>query len=184
MNEHTTPYAEKMEKTLAVLKKDFTAISAGRANPAVIDKVTVDYFGTPTPINQMAAVSVAEARILVIQPWDASQVKSIVKALQTADLGINPVDDGRVIRLTFPQPTAERRKELAKQIRTIGEDSKVAIRSIRRDALEKFKALKKSSEITEDDLKDLENEMQKQTDKFCKSIDEATKEKENEIMEI
>ncbi|MEG1017871.1 MAG: ribosome recycling factor [Oscillospiraceae bacterium] len=173
-----------MEKTIGFLKTDLAAIRAGRANPAVLDKIMVDYYGTPTMINQMAAVSVSEARVLVIQPWDASSMKSIEKAIQMSDIGINPTNDGRVLRVMFPQLTEERRKEIAKQIKKMGEDGKVAVRSIRRDANEKFKALKKTSEITEDDLKQLEDEMQKVTDRRCKEIDDIMKAKETEIMEI
>ena len=147
---------EKMEKTLSVLESNYSSIRAGRANPAVLDKIRVDYWGTPTPINQMAAVSVAEARILQIQPWDVSSLGAIEKAIQASDLGINPQNDGRVIRLIFPQPTEERRKELVKEVRKMAEDSKVAIRSIRRDGMEKFKKMEKASEITEDDLDDCE----------------------------
>ncbi len=184
MSEYANPYSEKMEKTLSYLKADLAATRAGRANPAVLDKILVDYYGTPTPINQMAAVSVSEARVLVIQPWDASAIRSIEKAIQMSDIGINPMNDGKCIRINFPQLTEERRRDLVKDIKKMGEDSKVAVRSIRRDAIEKFKALQKDSEITEDDLKNLEDEIQKITDKKTKEVDEAVKAKENEIMEI
>ena len=184
MDEKVKVYDDKMVKSIDYLKKDLAAIRAGRANPAVLDKITVDYYGTPTPIQQMAAVSVADARVLVIQPWDASTLKNIEKAIQASDIGINPTNDGRVIRIAFPQPTEERRKELVKQIKKMGEDGKVAVRSIRRDAIEKFKASQKSSEITEDDLKNLENEIQKATDNRCKDIDDVIKDKEKEILEI
>lgn len=184
MDEKVKVYDDKMVKSIDYLKKDLAAIRAGRANPAVLDKITVDYYGTPTPIQQMAAVSVADARVLVIQPWDASTLKNIEKAIQASDIGINPTNDGRVIRIAFPQPTEERRKELVKQIKKMGEDGKVAVRSIRRDAIEKFKASQKSSEITEDDLKNLENEIQKATDSRCKDIDDVIKDKEKEILEI
>ncbi len=184
MNERLKAYNEKMEKTIRVLENEFAAIRAGRANPAVLDKVTVDYYGTPTPIQAVAAISVAEARILVIQPWDKSTLKAIEKAIQASDIGINPTNDGSVIRVVFPPLTEERRKDICKQIRKQGEESKVAIRSIRRDANDKFKALKKSSEISEDDQKDLEDEIQKLTDKFCKRIDELSAKKEKEIMEV
>ena len=157
---------ERMEKTMKVLESDFAAIRAGRANPAVLDRIMVDYYGTPTPIQQMAAVSVSDARILVIQPWDKSSLKSIEKAIQASDLGINPANDGTVIRLTFPQLTEERRKELSKDIRKLGEDSKVAIRAIRRDANDKIKAMKKNSELTEDDVKIFDKDIQKLTDKY------------------
>ncbi|MBR0121880.1 MAG: ribosome recycling factor [Clostridia bacterium] len=175
---------EKMEKTVSVLESNYSSIRAGRANPAVLDKIRVDYWGTPTPINQMAAVSVAEARILQIQPWDASSLGIIEKAIQASDLGINPQNDGRVIRLIFPQPTEERRKELVKEVHKMAEDSKVAIRSIRRDGMEKFKKMEKASEITEDDLDDCEEELQEITDSFIKKIDEKSAAKEKEILEV
>lgn len=184
MNEKLKVYGEKMDKTIAVLEKNYAAIRAGRANPAVLDKIMVDYYGTPTPIQSMAAISVAEARILVIQPWDKSTLKPIEKAIQTSELGINPNNDGTLIRIVFPPLTEERRKDLCKQIRKEGEDSKVAIRAIRRDANEKIKAIKKSSEISEDEQKDLEDQMQKVTDKYCKMIDETAAKKEKEILEI
>lgn len=184
MNEKLKIYSEKMDKTIAVLEKNYAAIRAGRANPAVLDKIMVDYYGTPTPIQSMAAISVSEARILVIQPWDKSTLKPIEKAIQTSDLGINPSNDGSVIRIVFPPLTEERRKDLCKQIRKEGEESKVAIRSIRRDANEKIKSMKKASEISEDDQKDLEEQMQKMTDKYCKTIDEIAAKKEKEILEI
>ena len=184
MNERLKVYSEKMEKTIRVLENEFAAIRAGRANPAVLDKVTVDYYGVPTPIQAVAAISVAEARILVILPWDKSTLKAIEKAIQASDIGINPTNDGSVIRVVFPPLTEERRKDICKQIRKQGEESKVAIRSIRRDANEKMKALKKSSEISEDEQKDLEDETQKLTDKFCKRIDEIAANKEKEIMEV
>ena len=173
-----------MKKTVHVLKEEYAEIRAGRANPAVLDKVRVDYYGTPTPINQMAAVSVTEARTLTIQPWDVSTVRSIEKAIQASDIGINPQSDGKIIRLIFPPLTEERRKEIVKDISKMGEDAKVAIRSVRRDAIEKLKALKKSSEITEDDLKQGEKKIQDLTDKFCKEIDQIAQDKDKEIMEI
>ena len=172
MKEKLQVYNEKMEKTIRILESDYASIRAGRANPAVLDKITVDYYGTPTPIQSLAAVSVSEARILVIQPWDKSTLKAIEKAIQVSDLGINPANDGMVIRIVFPPLTEERRKDICKQIRKQGEDSKVAIRSIRRDANDTFKKQKKSSEISEDEQKTLEEDMQKLTDKFCKRIDE------------
>lgn len=184
MNERLKHYNEKMEKTIRVLENEYSAIRAGRANPAVLDKITVGYYGTPTQIQAMAAISVSEARILVIQPWDKSTLRPIEKAIQASDIGINPTNDGTVIRIVFPPLTEERRKEICKQIKKQGEDSKVAIRSIRRDANEKFKALKKSSEVSEDEEKDLEDQMQKMTDKFCKRIDEIAAKKEKEILEI
>jgi len=184
MDEIYTTHKENMGKTLSILKSEYAAIRAGRANPAVLDKINVDYYGAPTGINQMAAVSVAEARVLNIQPWDLSALPLIEKAIQASDIGINPNNDGRIIRLVFPQLTEERRKEIGKQIRKLAEESKVAIRSIRRDAIEKYKTQKKASIITEDDLKDCEKDMQELTDKFCKDIDNLAAQKEKEIMEI
>lgn len=174
----------KMGKTVSVLKGDYAAIRAGRANPQVLDKLTVDYYGTPTPINQLASVAATEARVLTVQPWDKSVLKAIEKAIQTSDIGINPQNDGSVIRLTFPPLTEDRRKELAKDVQKMGESAKVAIRSIRRDAIEKLKAMKKNSEITEDDLKDGEKEVQKITDGFIEEIEKIADAKEKEIMEI
>lgn len=184
MNALIKPYDDKMTKTIDVLARSFAAIRAGRANPAVLDKIAVDYYGTPTPIGQMAAVSVSDARTLVIQPWDKSTMKSIEKAILSSDIGINPNNDGTAIRLNFPPLTEERRKEICKTISKEAEEGKVAIRSIRRDANDKFKAQKKTSEITEDDLKNLEKEMQDVTDKYIKDIDKMAAVKEKEIMEI
>ena len=184
MNEQVKTAQEKMEKCLGSLEHELTTVRAGRANPGVLDKVLVDYYGTPTPVQQMAAVSVVEARNLVIQPWDLSQLKAIEKAIQTSDIGITPTNDGKVLRLAFPQPTEERRKELVKQVRKYGEEAKVTIRNIRRDALEKFKSMKKNSERTEDDMKNLEKDVQKLTDKFCDDIDATISDKEKEIMAI
>jgi len=184
MDDYIAAYEEKMTKTLQVLTADLAAVRAGRANPAVLNKITVDYYGTPTPINQMAALSVAEARVLVIQPWDASTINSIEKAIHASDIGINPSNDGRVIRLVFPQLTEERRRDLVKEIKNTGENSKVAVRAIRREAIEQFKKLKKNSELTEDDLDDLEKDIQQLTDKKIKDIDGLIAEKEKEIMEI
>ncbi len=175
---------EKMTKTVNALVHEYGSIRAGRANAGVLDKVHVDYYGAPTPINQMAAISVSEARILTIQPWDASTLGKIEKAIQQSDVGINPQNDGKVIRLVFPPLTEDKRKEIAKDISKKAEESKVAIRSIRRDCIEKLKAMKKSSEITEDDLKDGENELQKITDKFIKEIDDVAAKKQKEVMEI
>lgn len=175
---------EKMEKTVSVLQADYAAIRAGRANPKVLDKIQVDYYGVPTAINQMAVVSVPEARLLQIQPYDVTSLKEIEKAIQNSDLGINPQNDGRVIRLTFPQLTEERRKELSKDIARMGEDSKVAIRSIRRDAMDQLKNMKKNSEITEDDQKKGEEDIQKLTDRFCKTIDSVAADKAKEILSI
>lgn len=175
---------EKMEKCLASLERDFSAIRAGRANPAVLDRVMVDYYGVPTPINQMAAVSVPEARLLLIQPWDASTLKDIEKAINTSDIGINPQNDGKVIRLTFPQLTEEHRKELTKDISKRGEEAKVAIRNIRRDAMDDLKKLKKNNEITEDDVEYGEDEIQKITDDFVKQSETITKNKEEEVLSL
>ncbi|MBQ8377834.1 MAG: ribosome recycling factor [Oscillospiraceae bacterium] len=175
---------EKMQKTINVLEGDLAAVRAGRANPAVLDRVTVDYYGAPTPVNQMAAISVAEARILVITPWDKTTLIPIEKAIQASDIGINPINDGSVLRLTFPQLTEEIRKELVKEIKKTGEESKVALRSIRRDIMDKFKAMKKNNEITEDDLKNCEKDVQNVTDKFVKNVDDMIAKKEAEIMSI
>ena len=175
---------EKMEKTVNVLLSDFATIRAGRANPNVLNKVTVDYYGSPTPVNQVAAVSVAEARVLVITPWDKSMLKQIEKAIQASDVGINPQNDGQVLRLVFPQLTEDRRKEIVKDVKKMGEDSKVAVRSIRRDAIEKIKKLKKNDEITEDEQKDGEDDIQKLTDKFIKEIDGYVSEKEQEVLSL
>lgn len=184
MKEQLKITKEKMNKSLNSLNNEFAGIRAGRANPGVLEKVMVDYYGTPTPINQMAAVSVAEARILVVQPWDISTMKAIEKAIQVSDIGINPTNDGKVIRLVFPQLTEDRRKELCKNVKKFGEECKVTIRNIRRDSMEKFKAMKKNSEITEDDLKECEKKVQELTDKFCTDIDKAVSDKEKEIMSI
>ena len=184
MKEHLKLYDEKMTKTIGALNHEFSSIRAGRANPAVLDKVQVDYYGVPTAINAMAAVTVSEGRTLVIQPWDKSVLKEIEKAIQASDLGINPQNDGSVIRLSFPQLTEERRRDLAKQVRKYSEDGKVAIRNIRRDAMEDFKAMKKKSEITEDDLKNMEKDIQKITDGYSKQIDDLTSKKEKELSEI
>ncbi len=175
---------EKMTKSISALNSEYNSIRAGRANPAVLDPIRVDYWGVPTPVNQMAAVSVAEARILVIQPWDKSALKLIEKAIQASDIGINPQNDGTVIRLAFPPLTEERRKTLVKDVKSTAENAKVAIRNIRRDAIEKLKAMKKNSEITEDDLKFGEGEVQKITDDFIKQVDSVASAKEAEIMEI
>ena len=175
---------EKMTKTISALNSEFNSIRAGRANAAVLDPIRVDYWGTPTPINQMAAISVTEARILVIQPWDKSALKLIEKAIQASDLGINPQNDGTVIRLTFPPLTEERRRNLTKDVKSQAEGAKVAVRNIRRDAIEKLKAMKKAGDLTEDDLSDAEKEVQKVTDDFIKQVDGVAAEKEAEIMAI
>lgn len=184
MSSTTKMYEEKMRASLDFLSRDLGAIRAGRANPAVLDRVTVDYYGSPTPINQIATVSVAEARILTITPWDRGMLRSVVKAIQASDIGINPIDDGQTIRLVFPAPTEERRRQLTKDVQKRGEETKVAIRNIRREAMEKFKAMKKSGELTEDDQINLEKETQELTDKYVKKVDETCAEKNKEIMEL
>lgn len=177
-------FKNRMIKTASVLSTQFDTVRAGRANAAVLDQIEVDYYGTPTPIRQIASISSPDARTLLIQPWDGSTLKLIEKAILTSELGINPQNDGRVIRLVFPQLTEERRKELAKQVRKYGEEAKTAIRNIRRDAIEDFKAQKKKAEITEDDLKDAEKDVQKLTDDFIKEIDGCVARKEKELSEI
>lgn len=184
MKEINKPYDEKMQKTIDVVVSDFASVRAERANAAVLDKITVDYYGSPTPINQVAAISSPDPRSLMIQPWDGTLLKPIEKAIQSSDLGINPQNDGRVIRLSFPQLTEERRKELTKQVRKYSEGGKVAIRNIRRDAMDKLKAMEKKSEITEDDRKEFEKELQDITEKRCKQIDELTAKKEAELMAV
>jgi len=177
-------YENKMKKTVEVLQSQYSAIRAGRANPSVLDHIKVEYYGTPTPINQIASISTPDPRTLVIQPWDASSLKLVEKALITSELGINPSNDGRFLRLIFPQPTEERRKELIKQVSKYAEESKVAIRNVRREAVEDYKAQKKKSEITEDDLADAEKDLQKMTDNYIKEIDKVAAKKEAEIKEI
>ena len=177
-------FKNRMIKTASVLSTQFDTVRAGRANAAVLDQIKVDYYGTPTPIRQIASISSPDARTLLIQPWDSSTLKLIEKAILTSELGINPQNDGRVIRLVFPQLTEERRKELAKQVRKYGEEAKVAVRNIRRDAMDTFKKEQKKGEITEDDLKDLEKDMQKLTDDYIKEVDKLTAAKEKELFEI
>lgn len=184
MNEINKEYDVKMQKTVDVVLSDFASVRAGRANAGVLDRIMVEYYGVPTPLNQVASIASPDPRALVIQPWDASLLKAVEKAIQTSELGINPQNDGRAIRLNFPQLTEERRKELTKQVRKYGENGKVAIRNIRRDAMDKFKAMEKKSEITEDDLKEYEKELQDMTDKRCKQIDELTAKKEAELMAV
>ena len=175
---------ERMNKTLSVLEENLSEIRAGRANPAILNKITVDYYGVPTPINQVAGISVPEARLIVIQPWDGSILKEIEKAILASDIGLNPNNDGKVIRLAFPELTEERRKDLVKDIKKIAEDAKVAIRSIRRDGMDEAKSMQKESLITEDDLKKAEDQIQKLTDKKIAQIDEMLSKKENDIMSI
>ena len=177
-------YDDKMLKTIEVVKANFAAVRAGRANAGVLDRIFVEYYGTPTPLNQVAAISSPDPRTLVIQPWDGSLLKAIEKAIQTSDLGINPQNDGRVIRLAFPQLTEERRKDLTKQVRKYGEEGTVALRNIRRDAMDEIKKKTKKSELTEDDQKNLEKELQELTDKRCKDIDDLTAKKEKELMAV
>lgn len=175
---------QKMSKAINALNEQLHTLRAGRANPAVLDKLRVEYYGTMSKINEVAAVSVPEPRMLVIQPWDASLLKEIEKTIQTSDIGINPSNDGKVIRLLFPQPTEDRRKELVKECKKYGEDSKVAVRNIRRDSIDKFKKMEKNHEITEDDLKATEDDIQKLTDKYIKDIDAVISTKEKEIMSV
>ena len=174
----------KMQKSIDALNNEYASIRAGRANPAILDKIKVEYYGTPTPINQLGNVSVPEARTLLIQPWDATVLKEIEKEIQKSDIGINPTNDGKVIRLNFPPLTEERRKALVKDVSKIAENSKVSVRNIRRDQIDKIKALKKDNMITEDDVKEAEDKIQKITDKYVKMIDELAKEKEKEILTV
>ena len=184
MNERLKTFEEKMKKTIGNLDGELSAIRAGRANPNVLNKIVVDYYGTPTPIQQVANVSVPEARMIQIQPWEKSMVREIEKAIMTSDLGINPTNDGTTVRLLFPELTEDRRKELVKDVKKKGEAAKVAIRNIRRDAMDYVKALKKKSEITEDDQKKAEKDLQDLTDKYIKKVDEACAVKEKELMEL
>ena len=198
MKEQLKAHEAKMQKTLDVLAKELAAVRAGRANPAVLDKITVEYYGAPTPLNQVAAISTPDPRTLAVQPWDGSVLKAIEKAIQVSDLGINPQNDGKQIRLNFPPLTEERRKDLVKQTKKYGEEykvaikgvsktgevAKVALRNIRRDALDKFKAAQKKSEITEDELHDGEDKMQKLTDKYVKEVDAMVAKKSKELAEV
>ena len=184
MSSEFKEFKEKMQKTCEVLSSQFSSVRAGRANAAVLDQISVEYYGTPTPIQQIGTISSPDPRTLMIQPWDSSMLKPIEKAIQTSELGINPQNDGRVIRLVFPQLTEERRKEMGKQVRKYGEDAKVAIRNIRRDAMDKLKKQQKASEITEDDLKNLEKDLQKLTDDYIKEVDKLVEKKDKELNEI
>lgn len=184
MKELYQEYDVKMQKTIEVVVSDFAGVRAGRANAAVLDKITVEYYGTETPIQQVASISTPDARTLVIQPWDGTLLKAVEKALLASELGINPQNDGKVIRLIFPQLTEERRKELTKQVKKYGEGGKVAIRNIRRDALEAFKKMQKASEITEDELKMAEKDLQKLTDDSCKELDKLLENKEKELLSV
>ena len=184
MQEQFDRAEERMKKTLDSLAREFGSIRAGRASAAVLDKISIDYYGAQTPINQVGSITSPDPRTLVVQPWDASALSAIMKAIQASDIGINPQNDGKVIRLSFPPLTEERRKELSKQVSKYGEEAKVAIRNIRRDAIDKLKDLKKQGEITEDDLKGAEKDMQELTDKYCKQADADVAAKSKEIMEI
>ena len=183
MDERIKVYDEKMTKTFNNLLSEFATIRAGRANPSILNKIRVDYYGTPTPLQQIGNITVPEPRILQIQPWEASMVKAIEKAILTSDIGINPSNDGRIIRLVFPELTEERRKDLVKEVKKKGEAGKVAIRNIRRDANDYLKKLGKT-EVSEDEISDLEDAIQKMTDKYIKDIDKATEEKSKEIMTV
>lgn len=184
MKEQLKIYEEKMEKTLDSLMNEYSSIRAGRANPHVLDKIKVDYYGTPTPIQQVGNISVPEARIIVIQPWEKSLLKAIEKAIQTSELGINPNNDGSCIRLVFPELTEDRRKELAKDVKKKGENAKVAVRNIRRDANDTFKKMEKNDEITEDELKEATDKIQKITDKAIEKVDKAVENKTKEILTV
>lgn len=184
MNERLEVYDSKMKKTLANLDGELGTIRAGRANPNVLNRIVVDYYGTPSPIQQVANVSVPEPRMIQIQPWEKNMIKVIQKAIQVSDLGINPTTDGSVIRLIFPELTEERRKELVKDVKKKGEAAKVAVRNIRRDGNDAFKKLKKGSEVSEDEIKDLEDELQKMTDKYIKEVDAAVEVKSKEVMTV
>ena len=184
MQEKLSFYEDKMNKSLEALQNEYGSIRAGRANPHVLDKLKVDYYGTPTPLQQVGNISVPEARIIQIQPWEKKLIREIEKAIMTSDLGINPTNDGTSIRLIFPELTEERRKALAKDVKKKGDEAKVAIRNIRRDANEAFKKMNKNNELTEDDQKDLENQAQKMTDKYISDIDKAVEEKTKEIMTV
>lgn len=184
MDERLQQYDNKMQKSFDNLQEEFGSIRAGRANPHVLDKIRVDYYGTPTVLQQVANVSVPEPRMLLIQPWEPSMVREIEKAIQTSDLGINPTNDGKAIRLTFPELTEERRKDLAKDVKKKGENAKVAVRNIRRDANDSLKKMSKSSDISEDEVKQLEDEVQKLTDKYIAKVDKAVEEKTKEILTV
>ena len=184
MSSNTKAFEEKMKSTVEHLNRELASVRAGRANPAVLDKVSVDYYGAPTPIQQVASVAVSEARTLTITPWDRTLLRAISKAIMASDVGINPIDDGQTIRLNFPAPTEERRKQLAKEVSKLGEDAKVATRNIRREAMDKAKAMKKTGELTEDTQKTMEEDVQKLTDKYIKIIDAAVEEKQKEIMSV
>ena len=180
MSSNTKAFEDKMKSAVEHLERELKTVRAGRANPGVLDKVTVDYYGSPTPIQQVASVAVSEARTLTITPWD----RTLLRAILASDVGINPIDDGQTIRLNFPAPTEERRKQLAKEVSKLGEEAKVAVRNVRRDAMDKAKAMKKAGELTEDTQKTMEEDVQKLTDKYVKNIDAAVEEKQKEIMSV
>ncbi|NLX69388.1 MAG: ribosome recycling factor [Clostridiales bacterium] len=184
INELHKQIKSKMDKSIQVLKSDLARMRAGRANPQILDRITVEYYGVPTPLNQLANISVPEARLLVISPWDSSLIPAIEKEILKSDLGITPMNDGKVIRLVFPELTEERRKELVKTVKKMGEETKVAIRKVRREANDQLKKMQKNAEITEDDLRNEESNVQKITDEFIKKVDDLIKDKEKEIMEV
>lgn len=184
MGINTKAYEEKMKGAIEHLGKELASVRAGRANPAILDKLTVEYWGAVTPVNQVATIAVAEARTLTVTPWDRQLLRPISKAIQASDIGINPIDDGQTIRLNFPAPTEERRKQLAKEVAKLGEEAKVAVRNVRRDAMDKAKAMKKAGDLTEDDQKKMEEDVQKLTDKYIKNIDKAVDEKKAEVMAV
>ena len=184
MSSNTKAFDEKMKSSVEHLNRELAAVRAGRANPAVLDKVSVDYYGAPTPIQQLASVAVSEARTLTITPWDLSLLRAISKAIMASDVGITPIDDGQTIHLNFPAPNEERRKQLAKEVSKLGEEAKVAVRNVRREAMDKAKAMKKTGELTEDTQKTMEEDVQKLTDKYIKNIDAAVEEKQKEIMSV
>lgn len=184
MNEIFDFAERRMQRAIDQLEEDYSLIKAGRANPAILNKLMIDYYDTPTPINQIAAISVTEARVLTVQPWDSSICQEVEKAIQKADLGVNPQTDGKVIRIVFPQLTEDRRREIVRDISKMAEDAKVSVRSARRDAIDKLKAQKKNSEITEDELKVAERDMQNLTDTYCKKVEEVQNQKSEEIMDI
>ncbi len=183
-NKDMEAFQDRMEKTIQNLEEEFNTIRVGRANPHILDKITVDYYGTPTPLQQVGNISVPEARMLLIQPWDSSLIKEIEKAIQASDVGINPSNDGKVIRLVFPELTEEKRKEESKEVKKKGEQAKVAIRNIRRDAIDLFKKQRKDNAITEDDQKDLEESLQKMTDEYIKKVDKRIDAKIKEVMSV
>lgn len=184
MDERIQVYETKMGKTLNALESELTTIRAGRANPHILDKLTVDYYGAPTPLQQVANISVPEARMIQIQPWESSMIKAIEKAILCSDLGLNPSNDGKMIRLVFPELTEERRKDLVKDVKKKGEEAKVAVRNIRRDANDAYKKLKKEEDVSEDEIKELEDKVQKLTDKYIKDVDAAVEAKGKEIMTV